>query len=384
MDRSRCIALALCALLIPARGAYADEQGEADFSALRKKVAQLRASEPEEVQQRIAKAAANLTDCFPGTPEPEWGSRAGTAVEDVDYLYGNPATSADGSTRCFYVVEPLHRPLNLDEARDFSAALLMPDIQHSIAGKRARAAEKERAQETAATGEYQFQEIRRLVASRTARMRDSNYLTDIAPLVGDLNSLIDCSASTKVELDAYVSSQKSTSWNRTIYNDTYWWEDISLDGGRCIYVTVPIGRGLSIDEARDFLTSLQLDLGLSDHLMKLMDDEKKLLPLKKNQTEIDAATPGISRLTVSTYPNNTVAAVRYPIGTGDGVNSSAVQLGPYVYYTAAHVVIDSSNWVVDGLEVRPSLNLPQGFSSTPALRVDAYFDLGYTGGAKRC
>jgi len=271
-------ALVLLALGGSLQSARADEQGEADFRALRKKVASLRAGEPDAVQMRLAKASSNLTDCFPGTPEPEWGSRAGTAIEDVDYLYGNPATSADGSTRCFYVVEPLHRALTLDEARDFSAAILMPDVEHAIAGKRARATATERAQEAAQEGEEKFSEIRRLVAARTARSRDTAYLADIAPLVGDLDSLVDCSNATKSELDGFVASQQSTSYNRTIYNGAYWWEDISLKGGRCIYVTSPLSRGLNAQEARDFLTSLQLDLGFSAELLKLIEDENQSTP----------------------------------------------------------------------------------------------------------
>lgn len=70
--------------------------------------------------------------------------------------------------------------------------------------------------------------------------------------------------------------------------------------------------------------------------------------------------------------------MRYPIGTGDGVNSSAVQLGKYVYYTAAHVVIDPTNQALTGLVVRPALHLPIGFESTPAIPVDAFFESGYT------
>lgn len=266
--------LLLATFVASTDNASADEQGEADFRALRKKVNLLRASEPAAVQKLIAEATSKVRDCFPGTPEPQWGSRAGTAVEDVDYLYGNPAASADGSIRCIYVVEPLHRALTLEEAYDFSAALIMPDLQHSVEGKAGRAAAKLRAEDAAREGEQNFAEIRRMVAARTLRLKDEAALKDLAMTIGSVGNLRDCSKVSSLELQERVVIGPATPRNRVVYNDTYQWDDIDPSGNRCIYMKWPLDRGLSADEARDFMDALQLDMGFSPEISREMEAEK--------------------------------------------------------------------------------------------------------------
>ena len=138
---TKLIHIAACLLLAAITNlpiAKADPRGEADFLALRGKVRERAAGEPFEVKQRIKNAELTLTACLPGTPEPQ-DSRVSIALDDVDYFYGAPCASTDCTYQCLYMVEPLHRALTLEEARDFSAALMMPDIPHAGYGKTGRA-----------------------------------------------------------------------------------------------------------------------------------------------------------------------------------------------------------------------------------------------------
>lgn len=151
------------ALLGGSQCALADDQGEADFKALREKVQSLRPFASPEVRERIAKAETTVTACLPGTPEPE-DSRLGLALDDVDYFYGAPYTSTDGAYQCIYLVEPLHRALTADEAHDFLAATMLPDVPHALLGKTGRA----RKAAVAARGEQKFADLRAFLATGVA------------------------------------------------------------------------------------------------------------------------------------------------------------------------------------------------------------------------
>ncbi len=245
--------------------ARADDDAEAAFGALRMKVAALKPHEPADVLDRIEKAIPHITSCPPDTPEPEFGWRAGIALEDVDYLYGRPPTSTDDTYSCYFIVNPLHRALTVDEARDFFAATMMPDILRATAGKSARAQGAARAK----IGEKHFLEIRALVAAGKTNALDPETTERIIPSLGNLDALEDCSH-TPVEEFVFRERNFSGGGNMSLYNDTYWWEDLDPTGPRCIYMLAPFRRGLTVEEARDFLTALQLDLGYSEEFQREM------------------------------------------------------------------------------------------------------------------
>ncbi|MBZ0222807.1 MAG: hypothetical protein IT467_11270 [Dokdonella sp.] len=256
---TRLINIAACLLLAAITNlpiAKADPQGEADFLALRGKVRERAAGEPSEVKQRIKNAELTLTACLPGTPEPQ-DSRVSIALDDVDYFYGAPCTSTDCTYQCLYMVEPLHRALTLEEARDFSAALMMPDIPHAGYGKTGRA----RKAAIAAQGERHFAELRAVVrAGKAPHIDPASLGTAFRPASPNL---VDCSAIPYAKLSDSLLPQAGN--NRTLYNDTYYFVDLDATGPqRCIYMESPFQRGLTVDEARDLLSALQLDLGFSE------------------------------------------------------------------------------------------------------------------------
>src|SRR5665213_2150897 len=121
--------VALFALIGVCTTARADD--EARFGALRTKVAQLMAHEPDDVLTRIEKTWPTITPC---TDEPAaglGGERMG--IDGVEYRFWSLPTSADGTYTCVYMDKPFHRALSVDEARDFSAALMMPDMPRFVA-----------------------------------------------------------------------------------------------------------------------------------------------------------------------------------------------------------------------------------------------------------
>lgn len=74
---------------------------------------------------------------------------------------------------------------------------------------------------------------------------------------------MDCSAIPYDELTH--SPLPSQGYNRSLYNGSYHFYDVDPDGPqRCLYMEEPFQRGLTIEEARDLLSALQVDLGLSD------------------------------------------------------------------------------------------------------------------------
>ena len=110
--------IALFALIGVFNTAHADD--EARFGALRTKVAQLIAHEPDDVLTMIEKTWPTITPC---TDEPAAGmGGAAMGIDGVSYRFWFLPTSADGTYTCVYMDKPFHRALSVDEARDFYAA----------------------------------------------------------------------------------------------------------------------------------------------------------------------------------------------------------------------------------------------------------------------
>ncbi len=270
MNRTKGYLLRSTALALLAACQLACADDEALFGALRSKVSELRPHESAEVLARMENALSHITPCPSDTPEPAWGSRAGIGLDGVDYLYGNPATSADETSYCFFLVKPLHRALTVDEARDFSDAMMMPDIQH-FAGGKSTAAERIEGEDL---GEKHFAEIRTLVASKKSKVLYSESAGRIDRSLKNLDRLEDCSSTSIDELERRSWKENAGSNdNQGLYNDNYYWRDLDPSGSRCIYMLAPFHRGLTAEEAKDFLTALQLDFGYSDEYKRAMSDD---------------------------------------------------------------------------------------------------------------
>jgi hypothetical protein len=244
--------VALFALIGVFNMAHADD--EARFGALRTKVEQLKPHESNDVLDRIEKTAPHITAC---PNEEPMNSNLGVGVNGVEYLYTNIATSQDDQYYCFYMIKPFRRALTIDEGRDFSAALMMPDMPRFMP-RFTSAAELAR---RAKAGEKHFIALRALVQSGTASALDPEDTSIEHRDIGDLDNLTDCSRSPIAELDARGNGSYN---NRTLYNDVYYWRDLDPDDARCIFMISPFKRGLTAAEARDFLHALNLNLGMSD------------------------------------------------------------------------------------------------------------------------
>jgi len=267
MNRTKGYLLGSTALALLAACQVACADDEALFGALRTKVAELRQHEPEEVQSRIENARKYITECPKN--EEATNSRVHIGLNHVDYTYTSISTSEDDQYYCLLLEKPLNRALSVDEARDFSAAMMMPDIQHFVGGQ---PTPEERAS-TAQIGEKHFLEIRSLVAAGKAKPLDAAKTERIIRPIGDLSQLEDCSRVPVDALDERSFARNSASNNnQALYNSQYYWRDLDPDGSRCIYMLEPFHRGLTIQEARDFLVALQLDLGYSQEFGKLMSN----------------------------------------------------------------------------------------------------------------
>ncbi|MGN6517897.1 MAG: hypothetical protein ACTHK2_00550 [Dokdonella sp.] len=257
---------ALLAVVCTAGPARAVEKDyEALFGALRTKVAERKPYEPEAVRQQIDHAYSHIIDC-PAGKEPE-ESVAHVGIEGVEYSYNNiyldDNDQLDGQF-CFYIAEPLHRRLTAAEGRDFSAALLMPDTQRFMPGLPT-------AEELAARariGEKHFAELRAAVASGIGIPRSPDMVPATLPPLGQL---MDCSHVPFEDLDSRLFDaawENLGGGNNTLYNDVYYWHALGRGGEVCVFLEPPLRRGLTMEEARDLLRAVQLDLGYSDEFRR--------------------------------------------------------------------------------------------------------------------
>ena len=250
--------IALVAMIGAVTTAHADD--EARFGALRTKVAQLMAHEPDDVLTRIEKNWSTFTPCT-HEPAAHLGGEI-MAIDGVSYRFLFLPTSADGKYTCVYMDKPFRRALSVDEARDFSAALTMPDMPRSMPDFTTAAELAARA----SAGEKHLVELRALVASGTASPLDPEDRTIKHPDIGNLDNLTDCSHESIAELDA--RSNNSEHVTQALYNDIYYWSDVDPESARCVYMISPFKRGLTVAEAHDFLIALTLDLGMSDEFRR--------------------------------------------------------------------------------------------------------------------
>ena len=245
---------ALCAVLIAAStaSANASPDGEELFADLRHQVDVRRPQQALGTLDRIAKATANLTECPLDAVYPAADGKLRTklafgqgSVQHYNALY----TYADiyfGDDYCIYMLRPIRKALTLEEARDFVSSLMIEIprtdylIPHETPESRAAAART-------------FDELREAVHSGKAKPTDPN----IPPYAG-MENLTDCS-NTPVQTLRDAPRGGTTAF---IYNGAYSWGEVEVNGRSCIYLERPLNRGLTVDEARDFLAATRLGMGL--------------------------------------------------------------------------------------------------------------------------
>jgi hypothetical protein len=246
---------ALSSLLIgvSAASANAASSGEVLFAELRHEVEVLRPQQTADKAERIAKSTANLTECpIDAVHASEDGTlrtslafgQGGVQKFNALYTYADLYFEND---YCIYLLRPVRRALTLEEARDFAASLLikMPITQALIPRE---------TPESKAVAAQAFDELRDAVHSGKAEPIDPH----IPPYAG-MENLTDCSK-TPVEVLRRALTGGSTGY---IYNAAYSWAEVDSGNGRsCIYLERPLNRGLTVEEARDFLAATRLGMGL--------------------------------------------------------------------------------------------------------------------------
>lgn len=211
---------------------------------LREEVKRLQPKQSLEAISSIEAANAKLTACSNENPERPF---VNVRLGGKEFTYATISTSAD--TYCIYLVEPAGRALSIDEARDFSAALMMgiPATEQAPAITLGRSED----------GEAQFK-----------KLRDAVSLGGLKPIVPQLTapdgSLISTPSKATDKLvgcsdvpPTVLASHPGQEFMGFVYNASYRWKRIVLaDGEICYYVISPIGRGLSFEEAYDFAAAI--------------------------------------------------------------------------------------------------------------------------------
>lgn len=183
--------------------------------------------------ERFREAADTLADCPGETYEDE----STLIVVRLGTSYRFYSIDRPGGRHCFFMVEPFRRPLSRYEALDLQAALLMPDapsVSPPVSPQSFRRSEERFAQlldETRKQGDAQ---------RAAARL--------------ELRTFDDCSHVDAEELRARPGDQAT----RYIYNGAYSWKEVQGPSGVCIFMDLPLSRGLGIDEARLFIRATQI------------------------------------------------------------------------------------------------------------------------------
>ena len=248
--------------------AHAAQDGEALFADLRHQVEARRPHQTLATLDRIAKATANLTECpvdavhlsADGSLRTKLAFGQGT----VDH-YNAPYTYADiyfEDDYCIYMLRPIRKALTVEEARDFVSSLMIkiPRTDYLMPHE---------TPESKAAAARTFDELREAVHSGKAEPIDPH----VPPYAG-LENIVDCSSTPVEVLRSAPGGGSSTGY---IYNFAYSWTTLDSGTGTCVYLERPLNRGLTIDEARDFLAATRLGMGLLENphqkeIEKAMDE----------------------------------------------------------------------------------------------------------------
>lgn len=172
-----------------------------------------------------------------------------------------------------------------------------------------------------------------------------------------------------------------------IYNAAYLWSEAVLDAGVCVFMKRPVTRKLSPAEAQRFITATESEFDVStfpspeqvDHpdaggLPSRGSDKEFYIELDgrdERSSMSDHLIESDTRQLVTSYgyPYRNVAMVQ--TGTSYVETGSAVQITPYVYVTAAHVVVNPANGqLMPNIQVFPANRMPHPTAPLPVASVD--------------
>ena len=249
-------------------------------------------------------------------------------------------------------------------------------------------------------------------AAQEARSRDpaqlfSDLRSEVAELRqrggGEKSAFPAQPANGLVECLPDVEGKSSGQFVQYIYNQLYRWSIVPVGSRYCVFLWHPLNRSLSPDEARDLLDASRMEFPV--HPSKSVSPTNKPLmlpggatpkisfphdynpdaPAGTNSDVLDQSGPQASgriqvpdqrvALSSSQFPYNAVSLVLF-----DQVNGSAVQVTPYVFMTAAHVVVNKETKVhYTGGIVYPSYGMPAptaGLEIADLSYIPAYFPGG--------
>src|SRR3569623_2633073 len=240
-----------------------------------------------------------------------------------------------------------------------------------------------------------FQELTRAMQGHLQPMKE----------VDPEGKLVNCNARPPAELDA----TPGPSLSQWIYNGGYQWKTVALPEGNCIFLQSPFKRGLTVEEAQMLLSAHNRQWPVDHSADKPLTPDQELhvvprdklvpesmkrdVPCDKSKGDKNCdqppaksdphlvADPDDHRLWFddvahNIYPWNAMALVELVFPGGNAQYSSATQISPYVWVTAAHTIYQASThtrW--SGHKVRPSWKLP---TATAPLSVTAVIDEDYT------
>lgn len=172
-----------------------------------------------------------------------------------------------------------------------------------------------------------------------------------------------------------------------IYNAAYLWSEVVLSTGVCVFMKRPVQRTLSPNEAQKFIAATETEFDVSsfpspervEHpdaggVPSSGSDKEFYIDLDRRDEQSSEGAYSIEsdpRTVVTDYgwPYRNVAMVQ--TGTSYVETGSAVQITPYVYATAAHVVVNSSNGQVKpNIRVYPANRLPNPTAPLQVVSVD--------------
>ncbi len=252
---------------------------------------------------------------------------------------------------------------------------------------------------SAASAQEQGDEIEFRALIQQVQSQRGNQLPDKALMIEDAKMrLTDCpTAYLELKKDEGHSRPDFARYSQYIFNRTYSWDEIPTAGGHCIYMTSPMDRSLTRSEADDFYTATKSEFPVvsseppqksaeanpdprTQHdPMPMRNSDKDLQ--KKNDASIGtlgAPKPNLSGLdprvpvTQNIYPYNLITYV-----TSNGTQGSAVQVSPYVYMTAAHIVVNAATgYTYSDIKIYPGYGIAPVATSFQA--ADISYDSGYT------
>ncbi|MGN6519995.1 MAG: hypothetical protein ACTHK2_11290 [Dokdonella sp.] len=176
-----------------------------------------------------------------------------------------------------------------------------------------------------------------------------------------------------------------------IFNEVYSWSILKTPGGFCVHLVEPVYRPLSIQEATDLLAASKTQFqtieprapasensepkmgrGFSSEVEMTLENGT---PIEKKKEEVIAARVD-NRVPINSAaaPFNSVSLV-----VNDGGNGSAIQVSPYVFMTAAHVVVSNSGAEYTNGAVYPGYNMP--VPTNPINVADVTYDASYPSAA---